>query len=281
LPRNYTVFCSPTVEVCRDIFLRIVSFVAVNHVEVMDVLGIDIGGTGMKGAIVDTAKGKLVTERFRVATPGKATPKSMVKRIKEIVDHFSWLGPIGCGFPGVVKHEMIQTAANVDDKWVGKDLSALIKKATGCKAHILNDVDAAGMAEVKFGAGKDKDGTILVANFGTGIGTTFFIDGKQFPNTELGHIKMHGKVAEKYCANSIRKKKDLSWKEWGGRVNEYFQYVEFLFWPDMIIFGGGISKHHSEFFKYIDTKAELVPAAFFNNAGIVGAAVAAKVEGLS
>jgi polyphosphate glucokinase len=157
----------------------------------------------------------------------------------------------------------------------------MIAEATGCKAHVLNDVDAAGMAEMSFGAGKGKQGTVLVATFGTGIGTTFFVDGKQLPNSELGHLKMHGTIAEKYCSNAIRKNKDLEWKEWGIRVNEYLNYLEHLFWPDLIIFGGGVCKHHYEFFRFLETRATLVPAAFLNNAGIVGAAIAAKVEGLT
>lgn len=244
----------------------------------MDVLGIDIGGSGMKGAIVDTEEGELKTDRFRIPTPKPPAPKSMVKAIRKIIDHFSWQGRVGCGFPGVIKNEKIWTAANLADEWIGIDLRNLIKENTGCSAHVLNDVDAAGVAEIKFGAGRDVNGVVLVINFGTGIGTSFFIDGKQFPNSELGHLKMHGKIGEKYCSNVVRKEEDLSWEDWGQRVNEYFHYVERLFWPDLIIFGGGVSKHHKKFFKYLNTKAVITPASFFNNAGIVGAAVAASEE---
>ncbi len=246
----------------------------------MQVLGIDIGGTGMKGAVVDTIRGELVTERHRIPTPDPATPKEMIKTVQQIVEHFDWDGPIGCGFPAAIKHDKVMTASNIDQSWIGVKAAKKIKKKTGCRTHLVNDVDAAGLAEMSFGAGKGNNGTVLMIAAGTGIGTALFTEGELVPNTELGHIPLHGASAEKYAANSVRKKLGLSIEEWAGRFNEYLALVEFLLWPDLIILGGGISKKSSEFIDLLDTKCEIVPAQMLNNAGIIGAAVGAQKLGL-
>jgi polyphosphate glucokinase len=246
----------------------------------MIVLGIDIGGTGMKGAVVDTIRGELVTDRHRIPTPSPATPKMMIQTVKEIVDHFEWDGPIGCGFPAAIKHDMVMTASNIDESWLGVQAAKRIKKKTGCHTHLVNDVDAAGIAEMSFGAGKGNNGTVLMIAAGTGIGTALFTEGELVPNTELGHIPLHGASAEKYAANSVRKKLDLSLEEWAGRFNEYLALVEFLLWPDLIILGGGISKQSHKFIDLLETKCEIVPAQMLNNAGIIGAAVGAQKLGL-
>ncbi|MEM9326167.1 MAG: ROK family protein [Bacteroidota bacterium] len=242
----------------------------------MEILGLDIGGTGIKGAIVNTTNGELVTERHRIPTPQPATPEAMIDTVAEIVKHFDWHGPMGCGFPAAVKHEIIKTASNIDKRWIGVNAAKAIHKKTKCEAHLLNDVDAAGYAEVTFGAGKGNRGAIIMAAFGTGIGTALFTEGRLFPNTELGHLKMKGTIAEKYTSNMIREREDLDWEEFGKRVNKYLKRLEALFWPDLIIFGGGVSKKFENFSEYIDIETEVQPASLRNHAGIIGAAVAAR-----
>ncbi len=244
----------------------------------MEILGIDVGGSGIKGGIVDTQQGELITERYRIPTPKPAIPSSMIETIEAIIRNFAWHGAVGCGFPAAVKNEIVKTASNIDDSWIGLNASARIEKGTGCPTHLVNDVDAAGYAEVAFGAGKHRYGTIFMAAFGTGIGTAVFHNQQLVPNTELGHIPMHGMAAEDYAANSIREKNDLSWEEWGGRVNEYLQLIEALFWPDIIIIGGGVSKDFNEFKAYLDLDTEIVPAENRNHAGIIGAALAASTK---
>lgn len=244
----------------------------------MEILGIDVGGSGIKGAIVETKTGELVTERYRIPTPKPATPSAVIKTIEAIIEHFDWHNAVGCGFPAAVKDEIVKTASNIDNSWIGVNASAQIEKKTGCPTHLVNDVDAAGYAEVEYGAGKDRYGTILMVAFGTGIGSAVFHNQQLVPNTELGHIPMHGMAAEDYAANSIREKNDLSWEEWGGRVNEYLKLVEFLFWPDIIIIGGGVSKNFSDFKAYLDLDTDLVPAESRNHAGIIGAALAASAK---
>ncbi|HMB99119.1 MAG TPA: ROK family protein [Balneolaceae bacterium] len=244
----------------------------------MEILGIDVGGSGIKGAIVDTQKGELITERYRISTPKPATPHAVIEVIEKIIKNFEWQGPVGCGFPAAVKNEVVKTASNIDDSWIGVNASAQIEKKTGCPTHLVNDVDAAGFAEMEFGAGKRLFGTIFMANFGTGIGTAVFHNQQLVPNTELGHIPLHGGPAEDYAANSIRKKEELSWKKWGGRVNEYLQLVEELFWPDLIIIGGGVSKKFKKFKPYLNLQAEVVPAVSRNHAGIIGAAFSVSAK---
>lgn len=244
----------------------------------MKILGIDIGGTGIKGAIVDTKEGKLITECHRIATPQPATPKAVIETVEEIVAEFDWHGPIGCGFPAAVKHEIVKTAANIDKSWIGMNAAAKIEKDTGCPTHLVNDVDAAGFAEMKFGAGKDNKGTVIMVAVGTGIGTAIFIEGQLLPNTELGHLYLHNIEAEHYAANSIREKEGLNWEQWGKRLNEYMKHLELLFWPDLIILGGGTSKKFDLFEEYFNLDSRIVPAENKNNAGIIGAALAAEKE---
>ncbi|GAB5554912.1 MAG: ROK family protein [Saprospiraceae bacterium] len=237
-----------------------------------EILGIDVGATGMKGALVDIEKGVLVSERFRLATPDPATPKAMGKTFQEIIKHFDYSGPIGCGFPAVIKSNTAMTAANIDKSWVGKNVASVFGGEKIENIHVLNDADAAAIAEMTYGKGKGKSGLIIMITIGTGIGSCLFLDGKMLANTELGHVVMHGKSAEKYCANSVRKALDLSWDEWGKRFNEYLQYIYHLLSPDSIILSGGVSKKFGNYKKYIDIPIEVTPAALLNNAGIVGAA---------
>jgi polyphosphate glucokinase len=242
------------------------------------ILGIDIGGSGIKGAPVDIKTGKLLEERHRLVTPEPSTPAKVAKTIKELVRHFKWNGPIGCGFPAVVQNGVIRTAANIDKGWINTDAGKLFSEATKLPVWVLNDADAAGLAEVKLGAGAGFKGAIVVMTIGTGIGSSLFIKGKLYPNTEFGHLEFKGMDAELYASDAARKKENLDWKTWGKQLNEYLSYVEFLYWPEMIILGGGASKKLNLFKDQINLKAKLVPAHFLNEAGIIGAAIAAKVN---
>lgn len=246
----------------------------------MKILGIDVGGSGIKGAIVDTKKGKLLTDRYRIPTPQPATPTAVIDTICKIVNGFEWQGPVGCGFPAAVVNEVVKTASNIDKSWIGVNASEQIEDTTGCPTHLVNDVDAAGYAEMKFGAGKHEKGTVFIAAFGTGIGTAIFRNKELVPNTELGFLKLNGKPAEHYAANSVRERDNLNWETWGRRVNEYLEEVESLFWPNLIIVGGGVSKKFHEFQPYISVQTPVVPAKNRNHAGIIGAALAAKNAGL-
>ncbi len=240
----------------------------------MHVLGIDIGGTGIKGAPVDTDSGTLLDERFRVLTPQPATPEAIADCVAEVVSHFNWADRIACGFPAVVKKGVVYTAANIDHSWIGTDAKSLFEEKSRCKAVIINDADAAGLAEMQFGAGRGRDGLVLMTTFGTGIGTALFYDGQLIPNTELGHIEIRGKDAERRATDRVRIEKDLSWKQWAKRVDEYLDRLEKLLWPDLIIIGGGASKHAAKFIPRLTVQAEVVPAQMLNEAGIVGAALA-------
>lgn len=202
------------------------------------ILGIDIGGSGIKGAIVDIKTGDMLTERHRIPTPDPATPDSVAEVIGRIVKHFKWDGPIGVGYPGVVQNGKVRTAANVDSKWIDTNIENLIRKVTGCKATVVNDADAAGLAEMKFGAGRGNKRVVFLATVGTGIGTVIFSGGKLVPNLELGHIILKGEDAEKYASDAARQKFKLTWEQWGGRFSEYLELIENLFWPDLIIIGG-------------------------------------------
>ena len=243
----------------------------------MDVLGIDIGGTGIKGAPVDIKTGQLTGERHRILTPKPATPEAVIATAADIVKHFEWTGPIGCGFPAVIKYSVVHTASNIDKSWIGVNAGEKMKQATGQSAVFLNDADAAGRAEMQFGAGKGHEGLVIIVTLGTGIGTSLFINGVLVPNTELGHIELQGKDAELHAAESVRIKKELNWKKWGVLVNDYLCVLEALLWPDLIIIGGGASKKHDRFFPQFTVKAETVPAQLRNDAGIIGAALAAPV----
>lgn len=243
----------------------------------MELLGIDIGGSGIKGAIVNVREGQLTTERYRIDTPQPATPEAVTDTVAEIVKHFNWKGPIGCTFPAIMKDGVAHSAANVDDSFIGADVQRMIQGKTDCPVIVLNDADAAGIAEMHFGAGRGNLGTVFILTLGTGIGSAIFRKGVLLPNSELGHIFLsNGKEAEEYASDRIRTEKDLSWKKWGKRVNKYVQHVDFIFSPDIIIIGGGVSKNHDKYFQYISVNARLVPAELLNQAGIVGAAIAAQ-----
>jgi len=244
----------------------------------MAVLGIDIGGSGIKGAPVDAATGAFLEERLRIPTPSPGHPEQVLEVIKRIVDHFSWDGKIGVGFPGVVQRGVVKTAANVSLDWVGQDLAGLITKETRCQAVVLNDADAAGLAEMRFGIGKEfEDAYVLFLTIGTGIGSAFFVNGELWPNSELGHLQVRGKDAEHRAGDGVRQDLGLSWKKWGKRLQEVLQVYDFLFNPDAIILGGGVSKEFKEYGKYLTKiNAEVMPAKLRNQAGIIGAAIAAE-----
>ncbi|MFL7791351.1 MAG: polyphosphate--glucose phosphotransferase [Anaerolineae bacterium] len=242
----------------------------------MQALGIDIGGTGIKGALVEIDTGELMTERYRLLTPDPSTPQKVAATVAEIVRHFAWHGPVGCGFPAVVKHGIVHTAANVSDKWIGTDAETLLGQATQCPVTMINDADAAGLAEMRFGAGRDQDGIVLLITLGTGIGTAIFVSGHLLPNTEMGHIEIEDRDAEEWAAEIVRKQQKLSWKKWGKQVDKYLKTMEALIWPDLIIVGGGASKKHEKFFPYFTVQTPVVPAEMLNEAGIVGAALAAE-----
>lgn len=238
----------------------------------MEVLGIDIGGSGIKGAPVDIAAGRLLAERHRIPTPQPARPDDVAGVVAELVRHFAWTGPVGCTFPAVIKHGVALTAANVDRSWIGTHAESLFSEATGCRVRVVNDADAAGLAEVAFGAGRGQSGTVLMLTLGTGIGSALFLDGALVPNTEFGHIEIRGKIGEHRASDRVRKEKDYSWEKWAGRLEEYLQAVERLVYPDLLILGGGVSKKHGKFLPLLKLDTPAVPAELRNEAGIVGAA---------
>ncbi len=242
----------------------------------MQVLGIDIGGTGIKGAPVDTKTGELIEKLKRILTPQPATPTAVVETVADLVSHYKWKGPVGCGFPAVIKEGTAHTASNVDPEWIGTNARDLLQQATGLKNVFLNDADAAGLAEMRFGAGRQHAGLVLIVTLGTGIGTSLFMDQKLIPNTELGHIELRGRDAERRASERVRIQRKLSWKKWALRVDEYLKAMEALIWPDLIIIGGGASKKHDRFFPYLTVSAEIVPAQLRNQAGIIGAALAGE-----
>jgi polyphosphate glucokinase len=239
----------------------------------MDVLGIDVGGSGIKGAVVDTDTGTLRTDRYRLKTPTPSTPKAMGKVVKRIVHHFGWEGPIGCGMPGPLKGGRLMTANNIDKAWLGEDPSAVYSESVGRKVTVINDADAAGLAEIHFGAGKGVRGVVLLLTLGTGIGSALFINGVLVPNTEFGQIEVRGKKGERRAAAQIRTKKNLSWKQYAVVLTEYLEAVEQLLWPDLIILGGGVSKTADKFIPRLKNISAVVPAEMRNQAGIVGAAL--------
>jgi polyphosphate glucokinase len=240
----------------------------------MHALGVDIGGTGMKAAPVDVAAGKLLADRIKIDTPRPATPQAMAEVVARLVKSFDWSGLVGIAFPGVVVKGVTLSAANVDPAWIGLDTRDLFAKATGLEVSVINDADAAGIAEMTFGAGKGEAGTVVMLTFGTGIGSALFIDGVLVPNTEFGHIEIRGKDAEKRAAEIVREEQDLSWDKWAGRVDEYLKHMEALLSPDLFIIGGGISKRADKFVPLLTgIRARIVPAAMLNDAGIVGAAM--------
>ncbi len=240
----------------------------------MNILGIDIGGSSVKGAPVDTVTGKLLGERFKIETPEQLSPKQEAKLIAEIAKHFNWSGPIGVGFPGVVTGNTIRTSANLHKDFIDLDAVKLISKATGSPVGLINDAAAAGLAEMKFGAGKGFMGKTLLLTLGTGVGSAIAYQGVLIP-TELGHLPMKGESAELRVSSAAKKRLDLSWEEWGGKLTKYIGTLEKILWPELIIIGGGVSAKHEKFFQYVETRAKMVPAQMLNDAGIVGAALAA------
>lgn len=238
-------------------------------------LGIDVGGSGIKGAIVDTRTGKLVSDRYRVATPDPSTPRAIAGAISRIIRHFEWHGPVGCGMPGPIKKGRLVTMANLHKGWVGQSAEDVIRKACGRRVTVLNDADAAGLAEMQFGVGRKESGVVLMLTVGTGIGSALFIDGVLLPNTELGQLDVRGKPAERRASAKVKKDKSLSWSAWARRFDEYLSAVETILLPDLFIIGGGISRRSRKFTPRLHTRARLVAARLKNEAGIIGAAIAA------
>ena len=241
----------------------------------MELLGIDIGGSGIKGAPVDLETGVLTRDRLKILTPQPATPKAVAEVVAELVHHFGWAGPIGCTVPSVVRRGVVCSAANIDKSWVGTDGEQLLREATGQPVAVLNDADAAGIAEMRFGAGRGRDGVVIILTFGTGIGSAVFVNGHLHPNTEFGHLEFKGMDAEHYAAARVREAEKLSYKKWGTRVDEFLEHLEDIFSPDLFIIGGGVSRKIEKFREYLVLDTEVVPAQLRNQAGIVGAALTA------
>jgi polyphosphate glucokinase len=237
--------------------------------------GIDVGGSGIKGGIVDLDTGALVGDRYKLLTPQPATPSAVAKTIAKVVKEFGWTGPLGVTYPGVVSHGIVQTAANVDKTWIGTNARTIISaELDGQEVTVLNDADAAGLAEQHYGAGKDKSGLVVLLTFGTGIGSAVIHNGKLIPNTELGHLEVGGKEAEKRAASSVKEKKDWSYKRWTKEVTRVLVAIENALWPDLFIAGGGISRKSDLWLPLLRNRTPVVPAALLNTAGIVGAAMA-------
>ena len=249
------------------------------------VIGIDIGGTGIKGGIVDLSKGKLIGDRFRIPTPQPATPEAVAGVVGQIVAELSSRPegpgpdvPVGVTFPAIISHGVARSAANVDDSWVDTDVDALLTKALGRDVQVMNDADAAGLAEARYGAGRGVDGTVLVITLGTGIGSALIYKGLLVPNAELGHLEIDGHDAETKASASARERDGIGWEEYAKRLQRYFSHVEFLFSPDLFVIGGGISKRSEDFLPMLDLRTPMVTANLKNNAGIVGAALQAAMH---
>jgi polyphosphate glucokinase len=242
-------------------------------------MGVDVGGSAIKGAVVDLSTGELLTERFKVTTPKPSTPKAVARAVARLVTRAGWQGPLGCTVPGVVLDGVVHTAANIDPAWVGTDGTALIGTAIGRRVVLLNDGDAAGIAEMRFGAGRRSAGVVILLTFGTGIGSAVFVGQRLVPNTELGHLTMWGGSAEHKASGLAKTEEGLTWAKWAKRVDRYLAYVERLFWPELIIVGGGVSRAHDKWVPLLRTRAQVVPAQLGNNAGIVGAALTASDQG--
>ena len=239
------------------------------------ILGIDIGGSGIKAAPVDTATGELTAPRLRIETPDPAQPAAVIGVLQELRQHFDWDGRIGCAYPGVVRQGTVLTAANLDPGWIGFDAGSKFSEALGSPTTVLNDADAAGIAEVEFGAARNVAGTVIVVTLGTGIGTAIFTDGQLVANTELGHLELDGVEAEDFASARVRTAEDLSWKKCGRRLTAFFTELERLLWPDLFVIGGGVSKDFAKYGGRLDVDTPVVPATLLNRAGIVGAAIAA------
>ena len=245
----------------------------------MEVLGIDIGGSGVKGAPVNTSSGELTAERFRIPTPKDATPIAIAAIVLKIVKHFDWKGAIGCTVPARVEHGLVRTATNIHASWIDTHVEQLLSEKTGCKVTVINDADAAGVASIKFGRGSAAKGLVFFITVGTGIGSAMFYNQVLIPGTELGHLWLKGDAAELYASDRTRVQEGLSWPEWAGRFQQYLNRIEFLFAPDTIIIGGGVSRPNKVklYSKYLSSKADLHFAKLENEAGIIGAACSALI----
>jgi polyphosphate glucokinase len=242
--------------------------------ETKNILGIDVGASGIKGAIVDLEKGELATERIKLSTPKPATPTAVAAVIAELVEKTGYEGNlIGCGFPSIVRNGVAYSAANIDAAWIGTNIETLVAGATGKQVVAMNDADAAGLAEMRYGKGKGQMGTVLLITIGSGLGSALFTDGHMVRNSEFGHLYLQGWVAEHYVSNTARKKYDMTWEGFGKRFNEYLLHIDRILSPDLVILGGGISNEYKEFGKHIDKKLNVTTAAMFNHAGIIGAAL--------
>jgi polyphosphate glucokinase len=241
--------------------------------------GIDFGGTGIKGAPVDLERGVFAAERERVKTPSPSTPEAIAEIFVDLLGRFpESRGPVGVTVPSVVRHGVVHTAANIDEAWIGTDADRLFTEATGRDVHVVNDADAAGLAEVRYGAAKGRMGLVIVTTLGTGIGSAIVFNGVLVPNSELGHLEIDGHDAESRAANSARERDSLSMKHWAKRLTRYYQVLEGLFSPDLIVVGGGISKQSDEFLPLVEIETEIVPATLLNRAGVVGAALYATED---
>ncbi|MEQ8220011.1 MAG: ROK family protein [Arenibacter sp.] len=242
----------------------------------MEILGIDVGGSGIKGALVNMETGEMITERFRIPTPKSRKPKPMAEVVAKIVKHFDYSGPIGCGFPTVIKNGICKTPGNLHKRWAGVNVNELFSEATGLPVTVVNDADAAGYASMNFGVGRGKEGLVLMITIGTGLGSGAFYNGELIPNFELGQIpyKKYDKI-ELWAAASAKEREELSYKKWGKRFNIFLEFVELIVSPDLIILGGGTSKDWDEFKDYISIETPVIPAELQNHAGIIGAAAAA------
>ena len=241
----------------------------------MELMGIDIGATGIKGAIVDTIQGKFLTDRKKLDTPEGGKPKDVLKVIKKLIGHFDWKAEIGCGFPGIIKNGIIKSTANVSKSWMDTPVTNFFSAETNRQFFVANDADLAGLAAVSFGKASGVMGTVIFITIGTGLGSALFIDGKLVPNTEMGHLLYKKSVFEHYASNSARKRKELSWKDWAAELSVYLDHLDLLFSPNLILLGGGVSKRYHEWSKYLNTKANVEAAELKNDAGIIGAAMLA------
>ena len=237
------------------------------------ILGVDVGGSGIKGSLVDVTTGKLVGDRIRLETPSEATPAAIAATFAKLVKKIKYKGPIGCGFPAIVKYGEARSAANIDKSWIGHNIEQEFSEATGCPVKVLNDADAAGIGELRFGGGNNAKGVVILITIGTGLGSALFIDGRLVPNTEFGHFFLHGRIAEHYASNRTKEEEKLNWEEWAGRFSEYLRHLERLFTPDLFILGGGASKEFEDYGNLLKINTPVTPAKLLNNAGIVGAAL--------
>lgn len=245
----------------------------------MDILGIDIGGTGIKANIVNSRTGKLKAEKFKIKTPNPATPEAIIQGLHQIIEHFNWEGKkIGIGFPAVIKNGFTATATNIDEQFINYNLKGNFEQALKCPIVAVNDADAAGIAEMSYGKGKGVKGLVIFITLGTGIGSALFFNGKLLANTELGHLKYKKSVFEKYASNSARERLKLSWSKWGKELNVYLNHLYLLLNPDLILIGGGVSKHFNQYKAYIDVPVRVETASLLNDAGIIGAAMSAALE---